>query len=482
MKTPRAGSVAKAWTEVRTPERTMKVPSSEKPKARMASRMVQVFSASRFSTTMAECRSAAGEEPGHEARVLDRVPEPEAAPAELVVGPPGAERDADGQEHPGGERPGPDPARPGGVDPPLDQRGDGEGEGHREADIAEVEEGRVEGEARVLQQRVQVAPVDGRHREPQEGVRGEQDEGQEGDADRGLHRQHPRLEGRGQLAPNARRRRAEEREDQDPEEHRALVVPPDAGELVEPGLGAVRVGVDQRDREVRGQEGPGQRREGEADQQELRRWRRARPPPSSLRQPLLRAHQRHHRLQERDAEGQDQREMSELDDHGGDPSAARVAQQWPQASAADARHPRATATTADRPARSSGGPHRPGRVLDHRDVQEPRRPCTRKEREDQRLVRRARSHGAASSSVNHQVESAAWPAQLSAIPSASGVARDVPQPQKRDSSSPPRSASWPRTRSPPRARKPSTSATKPERRPEHEGEEECLSHFFEAFP
>jgi hypothetical protein len=58
MKTPRAGSVAKAWTEVSTPDRTRKVPSSESEKARMASRMVQLFRASRFSTTIAEWRRA----------------------------------------------------------------------------------------------------------------------------------------------------------------------------------------------------------------------------------------------------------------------------------------------------------------------------------------------------------------------------------------------------------------------------------------
>ena len=55
---PRFGSLAKAWTEVSTPERTRKVPSSESEKARMASRMVQLFSVSRFSTTIAECSSA----------------------------------------------------------------------------------------------------------------------------------------------------------------------------------------------------------------------------------------------------------------------------------------------------------------------------------------------------------------------------------------------------------------------------------------
>ena len=45
MKTPRVGSVAKACTEVSTPERTRKVPSSDSEKVRMASRIVQIFSA-----------------------------------------------------------------------------------------------------------------------------------------------------------------------------------------------------------------------------------------------------------------------------------------------------------------------------------------------------------------------------------------------------------------------------------------------------
>ena len=40
------------------------------------------------------------DQPGHERGVLDRVPEPPAAPAEFVVGPPAAERDAERQERP----------------------------------------------------------------------------------------------------------------------------------------------------------------------------------------------------------------------------------------------------------------------------------------------------------------------------------------------------------------------------------------------
>ena len=58
MNTPREGSLAKACTEVSTPERTMKVPISDNEKVRIASRIVQTFSASRFSITSAECSSA----------------------------------------------------------------------------------------------------------------------------------------------------------------------------------------------------------------------------------------------------------------------------------------------------------------------------------------------------------------------------------------------------------------------------------------
>ena len=58
MKTPRVGSVAKVCTEVSTPERTRKVPSSDSEKVRMASSTVQIFSASRFSMTTAEWSSA----------------------------------------------------------------------------------------------------------------------------------------------------------------------------------------------------------------------------------------------------------------------------------------------------------------------------------------------------------------------------------------------------------------------------------------
>ena len=64
MNTPRVGSLAKLCTEFRMPERTRNVPHSDSEKVPMASRMVQIFSASRFSTTMAECSSAVPDSQG----------------------------------------------------------------------------------------------------------------------------------------------------------------------------------------------------------------------------------------------------------------------------------------------------------------------------------------------------------------------------------------------------------------------------------
>src|SRR2546430_1221508 len=58
MKTPRVGSLAKAWTEVNTPERTRKVPTSDREKARIERKIVQILRASRFSITAVQCSSA----------------------------------------------------------------------------------------------------------------------------------------------------------------------------------------------------------------------------------------------------------------------------------------------------------------------------------------------------------------------------------------------------------------------------------------
>ena len=58
MKVPRSGSTAKAWTLVRMPERTRKVPTMLIEKATTPSMMVQVRRASRLARTLAECSRA----------------------------------------------------------------------------------------------------------------------------------------------------------------------------------------------------------------------------------------------------------------------------------------------------------------------------------------------------------------------------------------------------------------------------------------
>jgi hypothetical protein len=58
MNTPRRGSVANACTEVSTPERTRKVPSSDSENAQIASSTVQDLNVPRFSVTASEWMSA----------------------------------------------------------------------------------------------------------------------------------------------------------------------------------------------------------------------------------------------------------------------------------------------------------------------------------------------------------------------------------------------------------------------------------------
>src|SRR6516164_10960983 len=95
-------------------------------------------------------------EPRHQRRILDRIPKPEAAPAERVIGPVRSASDADGQAHPGTEHPRTNPARPSRVDASLQQRGNRERKCDRESDIAEVQERRVKCEAWILQNWIEI--------------------------------------------------------------------------------------------------------------------------------------------------------------------------------------------------------------------------------------------------------------------------------------------------------------------------------------
>ena len=172
----------------------------------------------------------------------------------------------------------------------------------------------MEGEAGVLQQRVEIAPVERRGIEPEERVGGGEDEDQEAEPDERLNGQHPGAEGGRQVAPEGRHGGAVDREDPDPEQHRALVIAPGAGELVEERLGRVRVVGDRDDREVGDDEGLHQTGEGGRDEDELRQSRR----PRQRHQPRVadpRAERRRAGLHQRHRERQDQGVMADLRDH-----------------------------------------------------------------------------------------------------------------------------------------------------------------------
>ena len=120
-------------------------------------------------------------------------------------------------------------------------------------------------EAEVLQDRVEVIPLDGRLREAQKGVGRQQNEEQERRANPGLNRQS----GRRQIhrhGPRAQRHeRAEEGEDQHPQEHGALMVAPDARDFIDEGLRRMGILDHVQQREIRDEIGVGQRREGDGD-------------------------------------------------------------------------------------------------------------------------------------------------------------------------------------------------------------------------
>ena len=97
-------------------------------------------------------------------------------------------------------------------------------------------------------------------------------------------------------------------------QHRAFVVPPDAGDLVDRRGGAVRILRDVEDGEIRDEMGVDQRGEGDREAGELRQ-RRASSDRHQVGVAEARAPGRHDRLRQRGRERQDEGEMADLDDH-----------------------------------------------------------------------------------------------------------------------------------------------------------------------
>ena len=146
------------------------------------------------------------------------------------------------------------------------------------------------------------------------GLRSQHQEEQEGEADRSLHGKDARLEFQRQVVAEDRHGGAEDGEDEHPQQHRAFVVSPHAGNLVDQRLGRMGILGHVEHREIRDDIGVGQRDEGDADQQDLQQCRR-RCAAHQHAVAALGAIERHQELEDRDGEGQNQREMANFDDH-----------------------------------------------------------------------------------------------------------------------------------------------------------------------
>ena len=166
------------------------------------------------------------------------------------------------------------------------------------------------------------SPIERGGVEAKERVRGQEHEGQKARADHRLHAQHAGAEAVRQVAAEEGDAAAEERQDPDPEDERALVVPPHPADLVDQGLGRVRVGDDVGDREVGRDVGVDQGGKGDGDGRQLHEARRDRD-TGERRVVAMGAPERQHRLDQGQAEGQDQGVVTELDDHCGLPSPSR---------------------------------------------------------------------------------------------------------------------------------------------------------------
>ena len=81
MKTPRAGSLAKAWTELRMPERTRNVPGQRQRKGRDGEQHCPNLQRLPLLDNDRRVQQRRAGQPRQQACILDRIPEPEAAPA-----------------------------------------------------------------------------------------------------------------------------------------------------------------------------------------------------------------------------------------------------------------------------------------------------------------------------------------------------------------------------------------------------------------
>ncbi len=188
-----------------------------------------------------------GSRPG----VLDRIPAPEAAPAEFLVGPDHPERQPERQAEPRHHGPAAHGPQPAVVQVPGDERGDAEGKRNGHPDEAQVHRGRVDGHVEVLEQRIQAGA--GPRRVGEIGrkrvvVRDHQEQEEH------LHDAQRRHDVRDELPMpflvDPHGRRAEQRQQEHPEHDRAVEAAPVGRQLVAERLRALGIALHVLDGEV----------------------------------------------------------------------------------------------------------------------------------------------------------------------------------------------------------------------------------------
>ena len=95
----------------------------------------------------------------------------------------------------------------------------------------------MKGQCRVLQNGVQAVAFDGGGIEPRKGVGGEHNKQQEGKADGALHGKHAGFQGGRQVFAKQRHGSAKHRQNENPQNHGALMVSPHAGDFIKQRLG-----------------------------------------------------------------------------------------------------------------------------------------------------------------------------------------------------------------------------------------------------
>ena len=168
--------------------------------------------------------------------------------------------------------------------------------------------------ARILQQRIQVAAFGRTRQQALEGVGGDEQEGEEANADPAQYAEHAGEKDVGQVAREHRDRHRPQGQHQRPQQQRTLVATPHTGNAVVHGRRGVGMQRHILDREVAGDEGPGQAGEGKRDEEELPLRRRA--ANRHQREAVAAgADHRHYSLDQGEDEGEDEGKMAEFGDH-----------------------------------------------------------------------------------------------------------------------------------------------------------------------